>query len=238
MLYTFIRQSFKDDVSLDRYWIDPTGKEYYVDGFKGTHMMWIYDNLWVLQQKEQDEIARLGLTERDIEKFAGVLYELGWVRISENVVLLHDDGGLRLLADFLLRHKNDSNLSFDNKKRVTILTMNPETHSRLQVGEILKKYSNKPLQLAASFDKISTRDAVKDTQNYWKQMKSPAFNKYWRKLKRNKKKANYIPNPNTKVPQPLKRNYDYGEIPNYVDRIKWFNKKQRNKKRKANLDTI
>jgi hypothetical protein len=237
MQYTLLKISGREDASLDRYWIDPSGKEYYVNGFKGTHMMWIYDNLELLQPKEREEIARLGLHEGTIEKFAGVLYELGWVRISENVVLLQSNNGMQHLADFIARHKKDPNLNVDKDRFVTIITMSPESHSRMSIGKIMDKYKPKSMQLAASFGKISSRDAVKDTINYWDKAKNKDFSKYWRKLKK-KKKANYIPNPDTKVPQPLKRNYDYGEIPNYVDRLRWFNKKERAKKRRADLDTL
>jgi hypothetical protein len=237
MLYTLLKISGREDTSLDRYWIDPSGKELYVDGFKGTHMMWIFDNLEVLQQKEREEIARLGLTEGTIERFAGVLYELGWVRISENVVLMQDERGMKHLADFIAQHKRDANLNVGKDKLVTLITMSPETHSKISIGQILNKYKPKTMQLAASFGKMSSRDAVKDTINYWDKAKNKDFSKYWRKLKK-KKKANYIHNPDTKVPQPLKRNYDYGEIPNYVDRLRWFNKKERAKKRKADLNTI
>ena len=237
MIYTFVKQASKDDASLDRYWIDPSGIEYYVNGFKGTHMMWIFDNLEVLQQKERDEIAKLQLTPATIERFAGVLYELGWVRISENVALMEGEKEMPRFANFLVKHKNDPNMVLDGNKKITIIHMSPETHESMTVAQIVKKYGSKTMNIKAAFDKISSRDAVKDTIEYWDKAKNKDFSKYWRKLKK-KKKANYIPNPDTKVPQPLKRNYDYGEIPNYVDRIKWHLRKERRKKRKASLDTI
>lgn len=48
--------------------------------------------------------------------------------------------------------------------------------------------------------------------------------------------ANYIPNPKSTVPNPWKKNYDYGEIPNWLDRVKWFLKKKQ--KRKSQIDII
>ena len=42
--------------------------------------------------------------------------------------------------------------------------------------------------------------------------------------------------PSSNVPNPLKKNYDYGEIPNWIDRVKWFMKRRKN--RKANIDNL
>lgn len=227
MIYTFIKISGREDASLDRYWIDPSGKEYYVDGYKGTHMMWIFDNLSFLQPKEQQEISRLGLNAQTIEKFAGVLYKLGWIRISENVVLMQDNREMEFLADFLARHEHDQNLDVSPAKKITIIKMNPETHEKISIEKIMKKYRGKSLQLAASFDKMSSRDAVKDIINYWDKAKNKDFSKYWRRLKK-KKKANYIPNPGVKVEQPLKKNFDYtGE--SWIDKIKKRRKKRDHK---------
>jgi hypothetical protein len=229
----------REDVALDRYWLDPSGNEYYVNGFKGTHMAWIFDNQHVLPPEQKEEIIRLGLEPDTMEKFAGVLYRLGWIRISENVVLMEDDRGMYLLASFLKKHSKDANIDMAKTKKVSVISMKNPPMKKMSVSQILRKYGKSSLQLAASFGKMSSRDAVKDTIRYWDKAKNKDFSKYWRKLRRNKKKkANYIPNPKTTVEQPLKKNYDYGEIPNYVDRLRWFNKKQRTKKRKADLDTI
>lgn len=232
MIYTFLKISSREDASLDRYWIDPSGIEYYVDGFNGTHMQWIFSNLDVLQPEQRDVVEKSGLDVAKSERFAERLYELGWVRISENVVLMGSDREMPALTTFIKRHSNDSNLDVSPDKKITIIKMNPETHEKISIENILSKYGNNSLQLAASFGRISSKDAVKDTQNYWTKAKNKDFNKYYRKLRRNKKRrANYIPNPDTKVPQPLKRNWDYtGE--NWIDKI------QRIKKRKENLNTI
>jgi len=241
MIYTFIKISSRgDDASLDRYWIDPSGAEHYVGSFTGTHMMWIFDNQEVLQPEEIEEISNLGLTRSNIERFAGVLYKLGWVRVSENVALMQGLQGVKLLAGFIKKHKSDPNMDVAGAKKIAILTMTPEMHVRMSIAQILRKYGGDALGLVANLNKTSSRDAVKDTINYWDKAKNKDFSKYWRQLKKRKKKANFIPNPDTTVPQPLKRNYDYGEIPNYIDRVKWHTKKQKRNRnrRKATLDTI
>jgi hypothetical protein len=239
MLQTFIRKAAQDDASLDRYWVSPRGIEYHVNGYKGTHMQWIFNNQDVLDQQQVDEIEKLGLEEKTIENFAGVMYELGWVRISENAVLMNGESEMTLLAGFIENHSADSNIKAQNNMKITVIQQSPEIHTKMSVGDIMKKYYKPKRKLAASFDKISSRDAVKDTIDYWDKAKNKDFSKYYRKLKKNKKKkANYIPNPDTKVPQPLKRNFDCGEIPNYVDRLKWHNKKERRENRKKNLNQI
>jgi hypothetical protein len=74
--------------------------------------------------------------------------------------------------------------------------------------------------------RISSRDAVKDTQEYWGKMHSKDFNKYWGKLKRNKKKKKTKASSN--VPNPLRTNYDYSNElcgPEWQARVKCYMKK-------------
>ncbi len=66
-------------------------------------------------------------------------------------------------------------------------------------------------------------DATDDFVNYYKLMRK-------KKKKKKYKKAESLPNP-------WKKNYDYGEIPNFIDRLKWFNEK-RKKRKEAILDII
>jgi hypothetical protein len=241
MIYTLIKISAlaeAEKAKLDRYWVDPSGKEYYVGADKGTHMQWIFDNQQVIPQVAQDEIKSMGLTKKNIETYAAHLYELGWVRISESNVLMDDEGDMKTLAQFIRRHVGDANLVIDGDKKLQIFRVADNFSDAMSIKDILSKYSPSESRMGTKIDKISSRDAIKDTINYWDKAKNKDFSKYWRKLKK-KKKANYIPNPDTKVEQPLKRNYDYGEIPNYVDRLKWFNKKHtKRRNRKTNLDKI
>jgi len=48
--------------------------------------------------------------------------------------------------------------------------------------------------------------------------------------------ANYVPNQKSKMPSPIKKNYDYGEIPNWIDRVEFEEKKR--EERKARIDII
>jgi hypothetical protein len=52
--------------------------------------------------------------------------------------------------------------------------------------------------------------------------------------------ANYIPNPKSTMPSPIKKNYDYGEIPNWIDRVEYETKKRQKarNKRKAAINSI
>jgi len=84
--------------------------------------------------------------------------------------------------------------------------------------------------------KLSSRDAVEDTIKYWDKAKNKDFSKYYRLLKKNKKKANYIPNPKSTMQNPIKKNYDYGESPNWIDRVK--NRQKSRKKRKGSINSI
>ena len=63
------------------------------------------------------------------------------------------------------------------------------------------------------------------------------------KIKESKLKnrySNYIPNPKSTMPNPIKKTYDYGEIPNWIDRvIHETNKRQKaRKKRKASMELL
>jgi predicted kinase len=48
--------------------------------------------------------------------------------------------------------------------------------------------------------------------------------------------ANYVPNQKSKMPSPIRPNLDYGEIPNWIDRVKFEEKKR--EERKARIDII
>lgn len=105
---------------------------------------------------------------------------------------------------------------------------------------------NKALELIRSLPKelrqanyVTVEDGYADTGSFPTHGQDAALT-LTREIRDNPDKyyttANYIPNPKTTMPQPIKRNFDYNEIHNWQDRVKWHQKKQ--KKRKATIDNI
>ena len=142
-------------------------------------------------------------THKDGSQFIRVEKGTGKAIISGREIRLKENSAIVIPSGS--RH-NIINTGKEDLKLYTVYT--PPQHE----DGLVAKTKEEAMKKEGSI-KISSRDAVKDTIDYWDKAGNKDFSKYWRLLRKKKKKTK------ASVPNPIRQNYDY-DGSNWIDRVK------------------
>jgi hypothetical protein len=142
---SFKRISLRDDIDLERFWINPQGQSL-TPSKDLTHYEWLQAHPQLLSEKEKNPNAS-----------PTQLFEDGWIRISGGVAELSSENQMYPLAEFLIEHV------FGTERDSTIMIVNHKDNKEfpMKIGDIIERYGDEqPLESQGSMRSISSRQVV------------------------------------------------------------------------------
>lgn len=171
------KPSMGKNFNMGRYWIDHFGEYFLVGSSEMEHGDWIKHRPHILSHQELEDAEKF---KNNYPAFMEELIRDGWIRISGDIAEMYNETGLHNLATFL--HNEVPARKWNNK--IALVMMQKDAYKEVTIGDIIATYYgggfDSGLQKAAN--------AADDFINYWDKAKNKDFSRYWRLLRRKKRK--------------------------------------------------
>lgn len=161
--------------NMGRYWIDHFGEYFLVGSSDLEHGDWIKHRPHILSEQELLDVDKF---KDNYPAFMEELVRDGWIRVSGNLVEMYDDSGLPNLAIFLHSHIPAKHWN----EKIDIFMLKRDEVKTVTISDIIGHHFDD------SMVHVASKNAVEDTIRYWDMAKNKDFSKYWRQLRKKRRK--------------------------------------------------